>query len=56
MISEGSCDNWSNGCWKFSVAIIEINYYIFEKILNISKAVVLNCNNISQYYCFYFIK
>ncbi len=26
-ISEGSCDteDWSNGCWKFSFAITEIN-------------------------------
>ncbi len=30
MISEGSCDteDWSNGCWKFSFAITEINYIL----------------------------
>ncbi len=51
MISKGSCDtkDWSNDYWKFSLAITWINY-----ILKL-KTVILNCNNISQYYCFYCI-
>ncbi len=33
MISEGSCDteDWGNGCWQFSFAIIKINY-VFKYI------------------------
>jgi len=42
MISEGSCDteDWSNGC----------NLFILIKYIKI-ETVILNCNNISQYYC-----
>ncbi len=32
VISEGSCDtkDWNNNCWKFSVAIIGLNYiYVY---------------------------
>ncbi len=48
MISGRSCDteDWSNLWRKFSFDITEINY-IFKYI----KLVILNCNNISQYYC-----
>ncbi len=40
MISEGSCDSedWSNGCWKFSFAITEINYIL--KYVKIEKRYV----------------
>ncbi len=44
MISEGSCDTED---WKFSLAITWIYY-----ILNYIKTVILNHNNISQYYSF----
>ncbi len=46
MISEGSCDtvDWSNGC---CFALTEINY-----ILKDIQIGILNCNIISQYYCF----
>ncbi len=38
MISEWSCDteDWDNGCWKSSFAIIGINY-IYDLLLNYSK-------------------
>ncbi len=52
MISEWSCDteDLSNGCWKFSFANTEINYILhFIKI----EKVILNCNNITQYYLEY---
>ncbi len=44
MISEGSCDteDWSNVA-ENSALITGINY------------IILNCNNILQYYCFYCI-
>ncbi len=50
MISEGSCDteDWSNDS-KNSALITAINYIFWQKI------VILNCKNISQYYCFYCI-
>ncbi len=53
IISKRSCDTkyWSNGCWKFSFVITRINC-ISISILK-KKRVILNCNNISQYYSFY---
>ncbi len=47
MISLGLCDTdvWGNGSWKFSFAIIKC----------IKKTIILYCNNIPQYYCFYYI-
>ncbi len=49
MISKGSCDteDWSNDA-KNSALITGINY-IWQYIH------ILNCNDISQYYCFYCI-
>ncbi len=46
MISEGSCDteDWSNDA-ENSALITEINYILKY------KTSILNCNNISQYYC-----
>ncbi len=48
--SEGSCDIefWSNDCFAITGKIT------FKWILKY-KAVLLNCTNISQYCCFYFI-
>ncbi len=40
-------EDWSNGCWKFSFAITEINY-----IFKYTQKEILNYNNILQYYCF----
>ncbi len=53
MISEGSCDteDWSNDA-ENSALITGINY-IFKYIKK--KIFISNCNNISQYYCFYCI-
>ncbi len=45
MISEGSFDA--------EVMITGINYIL--KYILMKKTVILNCNNISQYYCFYCI-
>ncbi len=47
MISEGSCDSedWSN-----DTLITAINYIL--TYIHIENT-YLNCNNISQYYCFY---
>ncbi len=40
--------HWSNGCYKFGFALTGINYIL--------KHIILNFNNISQYYfCFYYI-
>jgi len=52
MISEESCDteDWSNDAKKISYAITGIHFG-FKCI----KTVILNCNNISQYCCFYCI-
>ncbi len=38
MIYEGSCDteDWSNGCWKFSFVMTEINYIL--KYIKIEKS------------------
>ncbi len=49
MISEGSRDteDWSNDAEN--TALHHRNNYIFEYI----QAEILNCNNISQYYCFF---
>ncbi len=59
-LNEGSRDteNWSNGFWKFIVAITEINdILIYIKIVKIN---FLNCNNVWHNDCFtvffYFIK
>ncbi len=41
------CDT-EDGCWKFSF----LKYFL--KMLK-QKTFILNCNNISQYYCFYCI-
>ncbi len=39
-------EDWSNGCWKFSFAITEINYILkYIKTENSCKW--------SKYYCFY---
>ncbi len=45
------CDteDWSNGCWKFIFA--SQGWIIFKNIFK-QKAVILNDNNISQYYYF----
>ncbi len=52
MISEGSCDtkDWSNDAENSALitGIYFFNIYIFKQ-----KIVILNCNHISQYYCFY---
>jgi len=49
VISVGSCDieDWSND--ENSALITEINYTSLYIHL---KTVILNCNNISHYYCF----
>ncbi len=51
MISEGSCDteDWSNDA-ENSDLITAINYIL--TFIHIETA-ILNCNNISHYYCFY---
>jgi len=53
VISEGSCDteDWSNDA-ENSALITEINYIL--KYIKMGT-VILNCNNISPYYCFYCI-
>ncbi len=46
MISEGSCDTED---WNNDVENLWINYFL--KYIKI-ETVILNCNNILQYYCF----
>ncbi len=48
MISEGSCDteDWSNDA-ENSALHHKLHFTIYSK-----KTVIINCNNISQYYCF----
>ncbi len=50
MISEGSCDDDAVMMLKIQLCITEINYIL--KHTKIEKKVILNCNNISQYYGF----
>jgi len=54
MISEGLCDTevWHNDA-ENSALITGINY-TFKIYLN-TKIAILNCNNISKYYCFYYV-
>ncbi len=49
LISDWSCDTeeYSNGCWKFSFAIIGVNYIL--KYIKIQNS-YLNLSNISQYF------
>ncbi len=49
MISEGSCDteDWSNDA-ENSALITGINYILIKLK---KKTAILNCNNISDYYC-----
>ncbi len=51
MISEGSCDteDWSNDAENQLWSQESITFLKYIKIENS----LLNCNNISQYYCFY---
>ncbi len=53
MISEGSCDteDWSNDAEN--AALYHRNKYILKYIQ--IENVILNYNNISQFYCFYWI-
>ncbi len=44
------CNIWSNE----DLVLPSQQWITFKKILKY-KTVILNCNNISQYYCFYFI-
>jgi len=53
MISEGSCDteDWSNDAENSaSHNRNKLHFKIFSE-----RKVILNCTNISQYYCFYCI-
>ncbi len=54
MISEGSCDteDWSNDA-ENTALITEINYTL--KYIQ-TEIVILNCNNISQFYCIFYFK
>jgi len=49
-IEQNNCfQHWGNGCRTFSNPITGMNYiskYIFK-----NKSVILNCINISQYFC-----
>ncbi len=55
MISEVSCDTeYRSNDAENSALITRINYIYIKQILKY-KTVILNCNNISQYYCFYVI-
>ncbi len=48
MISEGSCtEDWSNDAENSALQII------FFKYIKIDQNIILNCNNISQYYSFF---
>ncbi len=40
-------EDWSNGCWNFSFAIPGIHSKYRGKV-------ILNDDNISQYYCFHY--
>ncbi len=53
MISEGSRDteDWSNGAENSALHHKNKWYFKIYK----QKMIILNCNNISQYYCFYCI-
>ncbi len=53
MISEGSRDteDWSNDAEKS--ALHHWNKLLFK--INFNRKVILNCNNISQYYCYYYV-
>ncbi len=55
MISEGSCDteDWSNDAENS--ALHRKNKLHFKTYSNKKQTVILNCNNISQNYCFYCI-
>ncbi len=55
MISEGSCETeaWSNEAENS--ALHHMNKLHFKNIYKIKKTVILNCCNISHYYCFVFI-
>ncbi len=45
-------EDWSNGCWKFSIAITGINYIL--KYIAIENS-YFKLYTILQYYCFYCI-
>ncbi len=55
MISEGSCDteDWSNDAENSALHRKNKLYFIIYS--NKKQTVILNCNNISQNYCFYCI-
>ncbi len=51
MISEGSCDteDWSNDTENLALhPRNKLDFNIYKQ-----KIVILNCNNISQYYCIF---
>ena len=54
MISEGSCDteDWSNDADN---SALHHRNKLYFKVFKKQKTIILNCNNISQYYCFFCI-